>query len=275
MTGRCAGSSVKHKSRRSFDRRTPWISTISASPTTDRFYYVMELLDGFDLDTLVRRFGPVPAARAIAFLRQICHSLNEAESYGLVHRDMKPANIVVCRYGADDDFIKVLDFGIAKGTNGMLDTIALTRDELFRGTPAFIAPEQVIGNTVDGRADLYAVGCVAYWLLTGELVFTGHNAMKVMLDHAHRAPLPPSARSEQAIPPELDRIVLDCLAKNPDDRPQTAKELAARLSAVPGADDWTEALAREWWNTHHAETRVSKAEDFTPGLTETVSNGSC
>ena len=112
-------------------------------------------------------------------------------------------------------------------------------------------------------------------LLTGELVFTGHNAMKVMLDHAHRAPLPPSARSEQAIPPELDRIVLDCLAKNPDDRPQTAKELAARLSAVPGADDWTEALAREWWNTHHAETRVSKAEDFTPGLTETVSNGSC
>jgi len=199
----------------------------------------------------------MPPARTIALLRQICHSLNEAESYGLVHRDIKPANIFVCRYGADDDFIKVLDFGIAKGTSGTLDTIAMTRDELFRGTPAFIAPEQVVGDKVDGRADLYSTGCVAYWLLTGELVFTGHTAMKVMLDHAHTAPEPPSKRSKQPIPPELDRIVLDCLAKNPAHRPLTAKEVASRLSAVPGADYQSEACGFRNHKATDMERRLS------------------
>ena len=135
-----------------------------------RFYYVMELLDGLDLETLVRRHGPLPAERVIHLLRQVCHSLTEAASYGLVHRDIKPANLFVCRYGGDCDFVKVLDFGIAKAADHLIETqtIGLTAEHGLRGTPAYIAPEQVLGGSaVDSRADIYAVGCVAHFLLTG------------------------------------------------------------------------------------------------------------
>jgi serine/threonine-protein kinase len=134
------------------------------------FYYVMELLDGLNLEALVKRHGPVPAERAVFLLRQICHSLAEAEANGLVHRDIKPANIFVCRYGGEHDFVKVLDFGIVKATHAASATtgILATQDDVQHGTPAFIAPEQALGNAhVDGRADIYATGCVAYWLLTG------------------------------------------------------------------------------------------------------------
>ena len=167
------------------------------------FYYVMELLDGLDLETLVRRHGPVPAERVIYLLRQVCHSLAEAESRGLVHRDIKPANLFVCRYGGEYDFVKVLDFGIAKGAAHMIETgaIAFTRDNVVHGTPAYIAPEQALGGApVDSRADIYAAGCVAYFLLTGQLVFTADTPMALVVHHAHTRPIPPSERSELPIP---------------------------------------------------------------------------
>jgi serine/threonine-protein kinase len=218
-----------------------------------RFYYVMELLNGLDLETLVRRHGPLPAERVTYLLRQVCHSLAEAASYGLVHRDIKPANLFVCRYGGDCDFVKVLDFGIAKEADHLMETgaIGLTREHGLRGTPAYIAPEQALGGSgIDGRADIYAVGCVAYFLLTGQLVFTGDTPMAVVVHHAHTLPIPPSERSELPIPPALDRLVLSCLAKNPAERPQSARDLSQRLAAIDGGSPWTDDRAREWWDLH-------------------------
>jgi len=221
------------------------------------FYYVMELLDGLDAERMVNRFGPMPAARVIHAIRQVCHSLSEAESISLVHRDIKPANIFLCRYGEDYDFVKVLDFGIVKlmhepGTADDAPTFAaLTAEHVVHGTPAFMAPEQILGGLpVDNRADIYAIGCLTYWLLTGELVFTGDTPMQLLVQHAQAKPEPPSARTGLPIPKELDAIVLACLAKEPSDRPQTARELARRLEAVPVSGEWTPELARAWWEAY-------------------------
>ena len=212
------------------------------------FYYVMELLDGLDADALVRRHGPVPSERAVFVLRQVCHSLSEAESCGLVHRDIKPANIFLCRYGEDHDFVKVLDFGLVKGLDPAAPSPGLTAENVVQGTPAFIAPEQVLGDAgVDGRADIYATGCVAYWLLTGQYVFTGDTAMAILMHHVNTAPMPPSARTAQAISPDLERLVLACLSKDPADRPQTARELSRLLAEVESSAAWSETRAREWW----------------------------
>ncbi|HEY9014751.1 MAG TPA: serine/threonine-protein kinase, partial [Gemmatimonadales bacterium] len=212
------------------------------------FYYVMELLDGLDADSLLRRFGPTPPERAIYLLRQICHSLSEAQSHGLVHRDIKPANIFVCRYGEEFDFVKVLDFGIVGAVRESGDaTLVRTGENTVRGTPAFMAPEQALGQKLDGRVDIYAAGCVAYWLLTGECVFTADTAMGLLLQHAQTPPPPPSTRTDRPIPAALEDLVLACLAKNPADRPQSARELSRRLSAIDGADAWTQDRARDWW----------------------------
>jgi len=254
-----ARSGVSEDAQRRFEREAQAIARLRSPHTIElfdfgvaddgTFYYVMELLDGLNADELVRRTGPVPAERAIHILRQICHSLSEAESCGLVHRDIKPANIFLCRYGEDYDFVKVLDFGIVKPTEDSAETgVALTLDNVVHGTPAFIAPEQALGGSpLDGRADIYATGCVAYWLLTGELVFTADTAFGLVMHHAHTAPTPPSARTELSIPAALDQLVLWCLEKDPRDRPQTAKELSRRLAAVDGANAWTEERARDWW----------------------------
>ena len=162
------------------------------------FYYVMELLDGLDLQSFVERFGPVPAERTVHFVVQICESLAEAHDRGLVHRDIKPANIYVCRYGRDVDFIKVLDFGLVKTVDATgADQAQLTLDNVVSGTPAYMAPEQILGHREqDARSDIYAVGCSAYWLLTGQLVFEGSTAMETMMHHAHTVPIPPSQRTE-------------------------------------------------------------------------------
>jgi serine/threonine-protein kinase len=217
------------------------------------FYYVMELLDGLDADSLLRRFGPIPAERAVYLLRQICHSLSEAQSCGLVHRDIKPANIFLCRYGEEFDFVKVLDFGIVGAVPDSPEASTVhTRENAVRGTPAFIAPEQALGTGVDGRADIYAIGCVAYWFLTGQFVFTGETAMGLLLQHAHTQPVPPSARTDRRIPRTLDDLVMSCLAKDPAQRPQSARELSLRLAEVEGASDWTQERAREWWVKHLA-----------------------
>ena len=221
------------------------------------FYYVMELLNGLDLETLVRRHGALPVERAIYLLRQACQSLAEAELYGLVHRDIKPANLFVCRYGGEYDFVKVLDFGIAKVTQGEMETgvIELTRDNVVRGTPSYIAPEQALGaSKIDARADIYSLGCVAYFLLTGEPVFSGETPLAIAVHHVQTRPAPPSSKSELAIPGALDQLILDCLAKDPADRPQSAKDLARRLAAIGGVEPWTEERARAWWEMNRPET---------------------
>ena len=214
------------------------------------FYYVMELLDGLDAEALVRRFGPVPASRAIHIISQVCHSLSEAHARGLVHRDIKPANIFLCRYGEEFDFVKVLDFGLVKAfTDDDMDTkTMITQRHAVQGTPAFIAPEQALGRPdLDGRVDIYATGCLMYWLLTGHHVFTAETTMQLLIHHAQSVPVAPSSRGELPIPPALDHVVLQCLAKDPAERPQSARDLARLLGEITLPDAWTDTEARDWW----------------------------
>jgi serine/threonine-protein kinase len=214
------------------------------------FYYVMELLDGFDLETLVARFGPLPPQRVLYLLGQLCHALGEAHDEGLIHRDVKPGNIYVCRYGREHDWVKVLDFGLVKSVGKESEaSLKLTTEAFVGGTPNYMAPEQVLGDRpIDGRTDLYQVGCVAHYALTGETVFAGRTPMEIMMKHAGEAPEPPSARAE--IPSSVDQLVLRCLAKEPAERPQTADELAAAAAACArGLPAWSAVEAREWWST--------------------------
>jgi serine/threonine-protein kinase len=207
--------------------------------TTDegRLYLVMELLEGITLEQLVRAEGPLPAGRAIPILRQICESLEEAHDAGMIHRDIKPANIHLGRVGRQGDFVKVLDFGLVKSVGGAdgQDSLASVAG-LAIGTPAYMAPEMVSNEgEIDGRTDLYSLGCVAYYLLTGELVFAGETAIQTALLHVSQPPVPPSQRTGRPIPAELERLVLACLAKDAADRPQSASELNAALAAIDGA----------------------------------------
>jgi serine/threonine-protein kinase len=260
-SGNVAG--ISDDMRRRFEREAQVISQLRSPHTVTLFdlgiaeegsiYYVMELLDGVDTDALIKRFGAIPAERVVHILRQICHSLSEAESRGLVHRDIKPANIFLCRYGEDYDFVKVLDFGLVKAAHeASSDTeTAITIQNVIQGTPAFIAPEQALGgDDVDGRADIYSTGCVAYWLLTGQLVFTADTTMKTLLAHAQALPKPPSSRTTDSVPPDLDALVLACLAKDREHRPQSARELLQRLDAIAFDHPWTDERAREWWKGH-------------------------
>jgi serine/threonine-protein kinase len=218
-------------------------------------YYVMELLEGMDLDTLIDRFGPVPAERAIHLLLQVCASLDDAHQNGLVHRDIKPANIVVSRVGTALDFVKVLDFGLVKLESAQQneESVRLTADSNVSGTPAFIAPEVVLGDQTDHRLDIYSLGCVAYWLVTGKLVFEGPGAVKVMFDHVHTPPSRPSSRTELPIPPELDALILECLEKDPNKRPASASALQLRLQAISVAAPWSRERAEHWWSLHAPE----------------------
>jgi eukaryotic-like serine/threonine-protein kinase len=233
------------------------------------FYYVMELLDGFNLDELVERFGPVPAERAVHFLRQVCASLAEAHDAGLIHRDVKPANLYVCRYGREVDFIKVLDFGLVKpGRTPEPDADKLTGADMSPGgTPAFMSPEQALGDgEMDGRSDIYALGCVAYWLLTGSLVFKGSTPMETIVLHVNREPEPPSRRTSLLIPADLEKIVLACLAKDPADRPQSADELARRLASIRMPEEWTAARARAWRQVNRPVSTAAGAEPVAAGV---------
>src|SRR5262249_5688638 len=190
--------------------------------TSDQtFYYVMERLEGRDLQALVREFGPASAPRALYLLRQLCHSLAEAHSRGLVHGDITPSNIYVCRMGLDYDIVKVLDFGLVK-SKGRRSLDAQTKIHTTTGTPAFMAPEIVLGADVDQRADVYAIGCVAYYLLTGQNVFDGDTPSDLFAQHLQSRPIPPSRRTEMSISREIDALVLACLAKDPRRRPQDA-----------------------------------------------------
>lgn len=219
------------------------------------FYYVMELLKGLNLDVLIKRFGPVDPARTVHLLRQVCHSLAEAHERGLIHRDIKPANIYTCRLGFDYDFVKVLDFGLVKSSGGLeAGASDLTAEGVATGTPAFMAPELALGKTdIDGRADIYGLGCVAYWLVCGQRVFDADTPLATVVAHVQEKPLPPSRRTELPIPATLEQIILACLEKDPADRPQTASALD-RLLAGCGLDgQWSREQAEEWWTLHTPE----------------------
>ena len=213
-------------------------------------YFVMELLDGIDLDSFVERFGPMAPGRMVHVLRQACESLAEAHAQGMVHRDVKPANVHLCRMGLEHDFVKVLDFGIVKSQhrNASGPTLATAVDRII-GTPAFMPPEMATGGPVDGRADLYGLGCLGYWLLTGQLVFDGATPYDVVAQHISAVPVPPSVRSGLPIPAALDEIVLACLAKDPAQRPSDGMALAGRLAAC-AVEPWTEEDAQRWWQAN-------------------------
>ncbi|MDJ0975947.1 MAG: protoglobin domain-containing protein [Planctomycetota bacterium] len=213
------------------------------------FFYVMELLDGIDLERLVKERGPMSPARAVHFVRRICLSLAEAHDLGLVHRDIKPANLFAARVGREFDFPKVLDFGMVK-TDPQGGETRLTSDGSFGGTPDYMPPELIMGEgeDVDGRADLYSLGCVAFYLLTGDVVFPSGNPMKVLMSHANQSPEAPSARAGRSMPDGLDDVVLSCLAKDPADRPADALALYDALSPVADGQPWTRGDAAAWWS---------------------------
>jgi serine/threonine-protein kinase len=225
-------------------------------------YYVMELLDGVDLETLVRRHGPLPPERAVHLLRQVCDSLGEAHDSGLVHRDVKPANVYACRLGGVHDFAKVLDFGIVslRGARAAIET-RLTADNIIVGTPAYMAPETITATRpADERVDVYALGCVAYWLLTGALVFDAETPLQIAYAHLQERPVRPSERAARELPADLEQLVLDCLAKEPEGRPASVREIAHRLDASELAARWSQARAAAWWQAHPVEREPSPSD---------------
>jgi serine/threonine protein kinase len=228
-----------------------------------RLYYVMELLDGISLQTLTTTFGPQPASRVVAILRQMCRSLEEAHQEGIVHRDLKPSNIMICKVAQTCDFVKVLDFGLAKPF-GTGDVSRLTVDGLMPGTPAYMAPEVALGAAaVDQRADLYALGCVAYVLLTGTLVFTDSNPVNVALQHMRARPDPPSQRTDRFVPADLEALILACLEKDPKARPSTARVVDQMLAAC-SVPLWSEEEAAAWWERHLPPTSPMRSLSHTP-----------
>ncbi len=255
------------------------------------FFYAMEMLDGIDLETLVESYGAQPPGRVISVLVQACNSLAEAHDAGLVHRDIKPANLFLCRAADEVDLVKVLDFGLVRGsdddeagaaemptphadvgktTQGVdpssspeqvdfdMSSGRLTRAGDYLGTPAFMAPEQALAQEIDGRADLYALGCVAWWLLTAQLPFEEPSAVALMLAHMQKEPEGLSTLCPN-IPPALEAIVLRCLAKDPSARPSDARELAAQLRAIAlDEHQWfTDEMAQAWWREYRPDASVA------------------
>ncbi len=216
-----------------------------------KFFYVMELLKGLDLERLVKRFGPLAASRAIYFLQQAYHSLGEAHEQGLIHRDVKPANFYCCRIGPDYDFVKVLDFGLVKDERSyQQDMTQLTEAGVATGTPGYMSPETVRGNQLDARSDIYSLGCVAFWLLAGQTVFQANTPVEMMMHHVQTEPPRIGELAEQEIPRALESLVLDCLSKEPDQRPAAMQHLSRRLEQIELKDPWNPARARDWWLTH-------------------------
>jgi eukaryotic-like serine/threonine-protein kinase len=257
--------------------------------TTDdgTFFYVMELLDGIDLDMMLRDHGPQPAARVIKLLIQACQSLAEAHEAGLLHRDIKPANLFVCRVADEVDVLKVLDFGIVHAMNEgkPLEIVTLplppkpgvepearpsaprlTAVGSLVGTPGYIAPEQAFGEAIDARADLYALGCVAWWLLAGNEVFPRADDEAAIRSHAQE-PVPDlRARMRGWLPVGLESLVLACLAKHPNKRPRDARAMIAALRAIAIPDEhaWDDDRAAAWWREHRPAPPTAVSTDSLP-----------
>jgi serine/threonine protein kinase len=210
------------------------------------FYYAMEYLSGIDLDRLVKGFGPQPEGRVIHILRQVCGSLAEAHRIGLIHRDIKPANILLTRRGGVCDVVKVLDFGVVKAMS-MGSTAGLSADALV-GTPHYIPPEGVEKpESVNAQSDLYSVGAVGYWLLTGKTLFEEENVAALLSYQIRNEPLGPSARLGRKVSADLEGIIMGCLAKNPEKRPASAEALEEALAGCASATAWPVPEAEKWW----------------------------
>lgn len=215
------------------------------------FYYAMELLDGANLERVVELTGRQAPGRVVRILAMTCRALTEAHDIGLIHRDIKPANIMLCTQGGERDVVKVLDFGLVKELEVSGDA-RLTGANSVTGTPRYMAPECILApESVDARTDLYALGAVAYFLLTGTDVFTGGSVLEVCSQHLHQQPEPLSARNVE-VPGQLEAIILSCLEKDPSRRPSSAAELRRRLEAC-SVEPWSEERARDWWRDHQSE----------------------
>ena len=210
-------------------------------------YLAMELLRGFNIEDFVKRYGPQPEARVVSLLSQACLSLEEAHAQGLIHRDIKPANLFLCRIGTESDFVKILDFGLAKT---LTTPTNITKADQVVGTPDCMSPEQISGKPLDGRSDLYSLGCVAYYLLTGTDVFPVETAVQSILHHLSMDPEPPSQRLGRQIEPSLEKLVMACLEKDPQDRPATARLLYEELLRQP---HWDRQHAGQWWELHQPQ----------------------
>jgi serine/threonine-protein kinase len=231
------------------------------------FYYAMEYLDGIDLENLVIDFGPQSGDRVISILGQMCAALNEAHRRNIIHRDIKPANIILCERGGVPDVVKVVDFGLAKEIN--TDAGDTTRTIL--GTPAYIAPEAVTDpGTIGPSSDLYAVGAVGYFLLTGRRVFEAKTNVDLCIQHVTATPKPPSTMTKNPIQPELEALILRCLAKTPAERPDSAASLAKLLREVPPARVWSEESAVQWWDDFRRLPRPASASASTLTITVDV-----
>jgi eukaryotic-like serine/threonine-protein kinase len=244
------------------------------------FYYAMEYLDGLSLEELVHHDGPQHPGRVVHILRQACGALGEAHDRGLIHRDIKPANLHLCVRGGAADHVKVLDFGLVKDIGGEDDTRSanpsgpnpLSTQGSFLGTPLYMAPEAVARTSdVDARTDLYALGAVGYFLLTGTPVFRARTIVEVCAMHLHHPPETPSLRLGSDLPVDLEALVLGCLAKSPKDRPQTASDLALSLAGCRGVPAWTEAEARTWW-TQRAPELLRRAQSERSGAATPSAN---
>ncbi|QDT52562.1 Serine/threonine-protein kinase PknB [Caulifigura coniformis] len=214
------------------------------------FYYAMEYIEGIDLQVLVDKYGPQSEARTIHILRQICGSLFEAHSLGLVHRDIKPANVMLARRGGEPDVAKVLDFGLVKALDNRTSTQQTAANSLT-GTPLYMSPEAIqTPDSVDPRSDLYAVGAVGYFLLTGKNLFDTENIVELCQAQVSRSPIPPSERIGRELSPELEGAIMSCLEKSPARRPQTARDLSQLLFRSPAALKWSVEEADHWWGRH-------------------------
>jgi serine/threonine-protein kinase len=238
------------------------VTVFDYGQTTDGvFYYAMELLEGASLQEIVDLDGPQPAERVIHLLEQAAGSLAEAHAAGLIHRDIKPGNILVVDRGGIPDLVKVVDFGLVKDVRGAYGVEStLTMADSITGTPHYMAPEAITApDTVDARTDIYALGAVGYWLLTGTLVFRGSTVMEVLAHHLHSTPEPPSDRLGFTVERDLERVLLACLAKRQEDRPDSAEVLRDRLRACAAARRWTNRRAAEWWSIHRDHVRAAHA----------------
>jgi predicted Ser/Thr protein kinase len=214
------------------------------------FYYAMEYLDGINLQTLVEKYGPQPEGRVIHILTQVCGSLFEAHALGLVHRDIKPANIMLNRRGGEADVVKVLDFGLVKALDEAKQA-GTTAANSLTGTPLYMAPEAIQApNTVDARSDLYAVGAVGYFLITGKPVFDSASLVELCQQHVEAVPIAPAQRLGKPVSPELEYALLSCLEKSRNKRPSTARDLAQLLARCPTARSWSLEDADAWWGRH-------------------------
>jgi serine/threonine protein kinase len=238
---------------RAMARLTHWnsVEIYDYGQTQDgTFYYVMEYLPGLNLQELVQRYGPLPAGRVIHFLRQMCAALHEAHANGLIHRDIKPSNVLVTERGGVPDVIKLLDFGLVHCVRSGAADARLTQQGMILGSPPYMSPEQALGKEqVDARTDIYSLGALAYFLLTGQPPFVRETAMQVLMAHVYEAVTPPS-RLRAEVPADLEAVILRCLEKDPARRFPTVEALEEALARCADASHWTRQDARAWWQQH-------------------------